>query len=57
MPLMFAIHPNTASAQQPPVNSPLLDHFAGKWVLRGTVAGQPTTHDVEAELGPELVIV
>jgi hypothetical protein len=39
----------TALGQQPPVNSPLLEHLAGDWVLRGTVAGKPTTHDVHAE--------
>jgi hypothetical protein len=38
-----------AFAQQPPVNSPLLDHLVGKWVLQGTIAGQNTTHDVNAE--------
>jgi hypothetical protein len=37
------------AAQQPPVKSPLLDHLAGKWVLQGTIAGQATTHDVDAE--------
>jgi hypothetical protein len=36
-------------AQQPPVKSPLLEHLAGKWVLQGTIAGQATTHDVDAE--------
>ncbi len=35
--------------QQAPVNSPLLDHLAGKWVLQGTIAGQATTHEVSAE--------
>jgi len=39
----------TAAAQQPPVNSPLLDHLSGKWVLQGTVGKQPVTHDFEAE--------
>jgi hypothetical protein len=38
-----------AFAQQPPVNSPLLDHLVGKWMLQGTVAGKETTHDVDAE--------
>jgi hypothetical protein len=27
----------------------LLNHLAGTWVLRGTIAGKPTTHDVHAE--------
>jgi hypothetical protein len=26
----------------------LLDHLAGDWVLKGTIGGQRTTHDVEA---------
>lgn len=26
----------------------LLDHLAGNWVLTGTIAGKPTTHDVSA---------
>ena len=38
-----------AFAQQAPVNSPFLDHLAGRWVLQGTIAGQDTTHDVNAE--------
>ena len=36
-------------AQQPPVNSPLLDHLAGKWLLQGTVGKQSVTHDLDAE--------
>ena len=36
-------------AQQPPVSSALLDHLAGKWLLEGTIAGQPTKHDIDAE--------
>jgi hypothetical protein len=28
---------------------PLFDHLAGHWVLRGTIGGQQTTHDVVAE--------
>ena len=48
--LLFALAlPGIAAAQQPPLNSPLLDHLAGKWVLQGTIAGKQTTHDVEAE--------
>jgi len=39
----------TAMAQQPPLNSPLLDHLAGKWVMQGTVGKVPTTHEFEAE--------
>ena len=48
--LSFAIlFVSGAAAQRPPVNSPLLDHLAGKWVLRGTIAGKQTTHDITAE--------
>jgi hypothetical protein len=36
-------------AQQPPLNSPLLDHLAGHWILKGTIAHQQVTHDVDAE--------
>jgi len=35
--------------QQAPVNSPLLDHLAGKWVMQGTVGKQTATHDLDAE--------
>ena len=38
-----------AKAQQATLVDPLLDHMAGHWVLEGTIAGQKTTHDVEAE--------
>jgi hypothetical protein len=27
----------------------LLDHFAGHWVLTGTIDGQQTTHDIDAQ--------
>ena len=39
----------TATAQQPSVNSPLLDHLAGKWVVQGAVGKQSETHDFDAE--------
>lgn len=39
----------TVTAQQPPVNSPVLDHLAGKWLLQGTVGKQPVTHELDAE--------
>lgn len=38
-----------SAAQQPPVDSSLLDHLAGKWVMQGTVGKQAVTHDLEAE--------
>ena len=39
------------TTQTPPANSPpeLLDHFAGQWVLQGTIAGKQTTHNVQAD--------
>ena len=39
----------SAFCQQPTLNDPLLEHLDGQWVLRGTVAGKETTHDVQAE--------
>ena len=27
----------------------LLDHMAGQWVLQGTIASGPTTHDIDAD--------
>ncbi|HTR47350.1 MAG TPA: hypothetical protein VMM16_08210 [Verrucomicrobiae bacterium] len=47
LPLAFCAT-TVIAAQQAPVNSPLLDHLTGKWVLQGRIAGQQTTHDVEA---------
>src|SRR5512142_1995786 len=36
-----------AQAQDAPVfQDSLLDRMTGKWTLRGTIAGQQTTHDV-----------
>ena len=39
----------TAMAQQAPVNSPLLDHLAGRWLMPGTVGKQTVTHELDAE--------
>ncbi len=41
--------PLTALADEPPLADPLLDRIVGTWVLRGTIAGAETTHDVVAE--------
>ncbi len=38
-----------ALAQQQTFQDPLLDHLAGEWVLRGTIAGKETTHDVACD--------
>lgn len=40
---------SAAAAQRPPLNSALLDHLTGEWVLQGTIAGKQTTHDITAE--------
>ncbi len=38
-----------AAAQLQTFQDPLLDHLAGTWVLRGTIDGKETTHDVACE--------
>jgi hypothetical protein len=38
-----------AQPAPPPFQDPLLEHFAGRWVLQGTIAGKTTTHDIAAE--------
>jgi hypothetical protein len=38
-----------ASAQPKAFEDPLLERLAGAWVLRGTIGGQATTHDVTAD--------
>lgn len=47
--LFVALTSATAFGQQPVIKDTLLDHFAGRWVLQGTIAGSQTTHDVDAE--------
>jgi hypothetical protein len=47
VPIMLAAL--SVRAQQAPVNSPLLDHLVGKWLVQGAVGKQPTTHDFDAE--------
>jgi hypothetical protein len=44
--LLFSVF---ALAQQPPVNSPLLDHLVGNWVMEGTMAREHRIDDVQAE--------
>jgi hypothetical protein len=43
--LLFA----QASAQESTFQDALLDHMIGKWILRGTIGGKETIHDVTAE--------
>src|SRR5271156_6182833 len=38
-----------ARAQMPAEQAALLNHLTGVWTLRGTIAGKPTIHDVQAE--------
>jgi hypothetical protein len=40
---------SSGSAQQSKSQDPLLGHLIGKWILRGTIDGKETTHDVVAE--------
>lgn len=47
--LFAALVCSSAAAQQPPVDSPILDHLVGNWVLTGTIAGRQTTHDITGE--------
>lgn len=46
---VLALASGTARAQAAPLADPLLDRLAGTWVLRGTLAGKQTAHDVVAE--------
>jgi hypothetical protein len=36
----------SAIGQPDPINDPFLERLVGTWVLRGTIAGKDTTHDV-----------
>jgi hypothetical protein len=47
--VLLAAIPFSASAQQPVRQDSLLDQMTGRWTLQGTVAGQETTHDIEAD--------
>jgi len=39
----------SALAQSPPPQDFLLDHLTGNWILKGTIAGRETTHDIESD--------
>lgn len=45
---LFLLVPFTGAAQEG-FQDPLLDRFAGSWVLRGTIAGDEIVHDLDAE--------
>ena len=55
--LGILLGPRLACAQRTPAADSLLDRMTGHWVLRGTIDGRATTHDVVAEwvLGREYV--
>ena len=38
-----------ALAREEGFRDPLLDRLAGQWVMRGTIAGNEVTHDIDAE--------
>jgi hypothetical protein len=46
---LLAMLVSPASAQPSTWQDPLLDHMTGKWILRGTIDGKETTHDVVVE--------
>jgi len=39
----------SAGQQMPAAPAALLNHLTGVWTLRGTIAGKPAIHDVQAE--------
>ena len=47
LPILF--HSSLAMIHAQSLQDPLLDKLVGKWVMKGTIEGQPTTHDVAAE--------
>lgn len=47
--LLAATAGATAQQATPAPPPELLGKLTGRWVLTGTIAGQPTTHDVEAD--------
>ncbi len=47
--LSIALAAAVAAAPPPSLDDPFLDRMVGTWVLRGTIAGKETTHDVACE--------
>jgi len=47
MPASAALFAQTAPQPKPAPTPALLDKMLGKWVIRGTIEGQQTTHDLE----------
>ncbi len=46
--LLCVVASGLAQAGPPAQRDPLLDKLAGHWVLRGTIDGKTTTHDLDA---------
>jgi hypothetical protein len=46
---VLCLLPGSASGQPSPAGDSFLGHLAGSWVLRGTIDGKATVHDVRAE--------
>jgi len=46
---LFLLVSLPAAAQQHGFQDALIDQLAGNWVLKGTIAGAETTHDIAAE--------
>ena len=47
--IVFCLFACSAICWAAPVKDPLLERLVGHWVLRGTIAGKQTTHDVVTE--------
>jgi len=47
--LLLSLLSGPAAAQQKTFRDPLVEHLAGQWILRGTIAGKPVVHDITAQ--------
>src|ERR1700733_7172038 len=47
--IFFCLLACSTICQGAPLKDPLLERLVGTWVLRGTIAGKQTTHDVVTE--------
>ena len=47
--VVLCVLARSSVGQAAAITDPVLERLAGTWVLRGTIAGKPTTHDVVAE--------
>jgi len=47
--IVFCLFACSAICWAAPVKDPLLERLVGNWVLRGTIAGKQTTHDIVTE--------